>query len=127
MTTPLIRKVSRKTCDEAAESLKAAAASLSMGVVAHINGQVNAAKRGLVAECDQIVEVFRPDFALRVWAACKSAGLDIPIRFHVYAQDGKTIVAYRSPSQVFAPYGHAELDRIGVELDGIFAAIIDGV
>jgi len=105
--------------------LKAAATELSMGVVAHIDGQANAAKRGLTVDCDQILEVFHPDFAVKVWAVDKAAGLDIPIRFHVYKNNHKTVVAYRSPSQVFAPYGHAELVRIGAELDGIFAAILD--
>ena len=123
MAQDFVQKTTSKSCDEAVEHLKAAATGLSMGVVAHINGQANAAKRGFVADCDQILEVFRPDFAVRVWAACKAAGLDIPIRFHIYRQDAETTIAYRRPSQVFAPYACVELDRLGVELDPIFAAI----
>ncbi|MHB8254501.1 MAG: DUF302 domain-containing protein [Acidiferrobacter sp.] len=125
MATGLIQKTTTISCDEAIERLKAAATALSMGVVAHIDGQANAAKRGLVVDCDQILEVFRPDFALQVWAVDKAAGLDIPIRFHVYKESGRTVVAYRSPSDIFAPYGHGELARLGAELDRIFAAILD--
>lgn len=116
-----------QSCDEVVERLKAAAAALSMGVVAHINGQANAAQRGLVADCDQIVEIFRPDFAVRVWAAHKPAGLDIPMRFHVYAQGGITRVAYRPPSAIFRRYAKPELDPIGAELDAIFAALLQRV
>jgi len=125
MTAGLVRKTTTKGCDETIASLKAAIVELSMGIVAHINGQENAAKRGITVDCDQILEVFRPDFAVKVWAADRAAGLDIPIRIHVYALSGETIVAYRLPSQVFAPYGHPELARIGAELDGIFAAILE--
>jgi uncharacterized protein (DUF302 family) len=99
----------------------------NMRVVAHINGQANAAKMGKQVPADQILEVFRPDFAIRVWAACKPAGHDIPLRIHVY-EDGDTVkVACRMPSEVFAPFGSPALDDIGVELDGIFGRILERV
>ncbi len=109
--------------DVVVERLKGAIAALSMGLVAHINGQANAAKKGLRVSADQILEVFRPDFAVRVWAADKRAGLDIPIRYHVYEEGGLTHVSYRSPSAIFAPYGNPQLDALGRELDGIFSEI----
>ena len=121
----LIQKTSSKSCDEVVAALKEAASALTMAVVAHINGQANAAKRGIEVDCDQILEIFRPDWAVKVWAADRAAGIDIPLRVHVYAQGGKTIAAYRPPSQVFAPYAHPELARLGVELDGIFSALFD--
>ena len=68
--------------------------------------------------------MFRPDFAIRVWSACKPAGHDIPLRIHVYEEGTEVKVACRMPSEVFAPFGSAELDEIGVELDGIFEAIL---
>lgn len=105
-------------------TLSEAILSIPMGVVAHINGQANAAKRGLTVAADQILEVFRPDFAIRVWQADKSAGMDIPLRIHVYDATGTTHVAMRSPSEVFAPYGSAELDQIAAELTPIFDTIL---
>jgi len=99
----------------------------NMRVVAHINGQANAAKLGKTVPADQILEVFRPDYAIRVWNACKPAGHDIPLRIHVYEQDDKVMVACRLPSEVFAPYGSAELDAIGDELDGVFNTILSQV
>lgn len=108
----------------AVERLKAATAAVPMGLVAHINGQANCAKKGIAAMPDQILELFRPDFATRVWAADKRAGLDIPIRIHVCRHAGRTWVACRMPSQVFAPYACAALDAIGQELDEIFTRIL---
>lgn len=99
----------------------------NMRVVAHINGQANAAKMGKQVPADQILEVFRPDFAIRVWEACKAAGHDIPLRIHVYEQGESVMVACRMPSEVFAPFGVAELDAIGTELDEIFTAILASV
>lgn len=125
MSMQRVQKESALGCDEVVERLKAAVLAHSMGVVSHINGQANAAKRGLSVGCDQILEVFRPDFATRVWAAHKAAGIDIPLRFHVYEADGKTILAYRLPSEVFRTYNNTELNRLGNELDPIFAAIFE--
>jgi hypothetical protein len=53
--------------DAAAAKLTAAVQAVPMGLVAHINGQANAAKTGISVPADQILEVFRPDFAIRVW------------------------------------------------------------
>ncbi|MEJ2462645.1 MAG: DUF302 domain-containing protein [Candidatus Thiodiazotropha sp.] len=99
----------------------------NMRVVAHINGQANAAKMGKTVPADQILEVFRPDFAIRVWDACKPAGHDIPLRIHVYEFDGAVKVACRLPSEVFAPYGSSELDTVGGELDTIFNNILSQI
>jgi uncharacterized protein (DUF302 family) len=96
----------------------------NMRVVAHINGQANAAKMGKQVPADQILEVFRPDFAIRVWDACKPAGHDIPLRIHVYEDGDAVKVACRMPTEVFAPYGVAALDAIGTELDAVFDAIL---
>lgn len=109
---------------ETVERLKAAAAAVPMGLVAHINGQANCAARGLTVPADQILEIFRPDFAVKVWAADKRAGLDIPIRIHVYGHDGRTWVSCRLPSAVFRPYANDQLDALGRELDGIFVRIL---
>lgn len=110
--------------DTTTAKLAEAILAVPMGLVAHINGQANAAKRGLTVPSDQILEVFRPDFAVRVWQADKRAGIDIPLRIHVYEADGKTWVAMRSPGAVFAPYNNALLDQIAAELQPIFGKIL---
>lgn len=109
---------------DAVHKLKSAAEAVPMGVVAHIDGQANCAKKGIEAAPDQILEIFRPDFALRVWAADKHAGLDIPVRIHVCEHQGKTWVACRLPSAIFAPYAKPALDALGRELDAIFLNIL---
>lgn len=108
----------------AVAKLMEAVNSVPMGLVAHINGQANAAKRGLTVPADQILEVFRPDFAVRVWQADKAAGIDIPLRIHIYEAAGRTVVAFRTAREVFAPYANPALDAIAAELDPIFAGIL---
>lgn len=120
----MIRMQVSLTADAAAAKLTEAAQAVPMGLVAHINGQTNAAKRGLAVPADQILEVFRPDFAIRVWRAEKAAAIDIPLRIHLYEAEGKTFVAFRTAREVFAPYANPALDAIADELDPIFAGIL---
>jgi uncharacterized protein (DUF302 family) len=112
---------------DAAARLAAAIAACPMGLVAHINGQANCAKQGLDVPADQILEVFRPDYAAKVWEADKTAGFDIPLRIHVYEQAGRTWIAHRPASEVFRPYANVRLDALGAELDGIFSRILDAL
>lgn len=110
--------------DEAAEKLIAAIAAYPMGLVAHANGQANCAKKGMAVPADQILEVFRPDYAVKVWAAEKAAGIDIPLRIHLYEAQGRCWVAHRPASTVFQPYNNPELDVLGGELDVIFNQLL---
>jgi len=97
----------------------------NMRLVSHINGQANAARMGKTVPADQILEVFRPDFAIRVWQCCKPAGIEIPLRIHLYEDDsGNVIVTYRTAQEIFQPYQSQELMKIGEELDEIFLNIL---
>lgn len=107
--------------------LQEAVAAYPMGLVAHINGQANCEKKGFTVPADQILEVFRPDFAMRVWQAEKAAGIDIPLRIHLYEQTGRTHVAFRTPHEVFAPYNNATLIKIADELAPIFDTILSSL
>jgi len=114
----------RISAAEAIERLKSAAAAVPMGIVAHIDGQANCANKGIQVARDQILEIFRPDFAVKVWAADKRAGLDIPIRIHVCEHEDRTWITCRLPTAIFAPYGNPALDAVGHELDAIFLQIL---
>ncbi len=120
----MIRFTVNLDVDSAIARLGEAVLAAPMGIVAHINGQANASKRGLVVPPDQILEIFRPDFAVRVWQADKRAGIDIPLRIHVYDQAGKTYVAMRSPAIVFACYDNAALNTLADELAPILDQIL---
>jgi uncharacterized protein (DUF302 family) len=109
---------------EAAEKLIAAIAAYPMGLVAHADGQANCARKGISVPADQVLEVFRPDYAVKVWAADKAAGIDIPLRIHLYEADGRTWVAHRPASDVFKPYVNPQLDVLGDELDAIFNQLL---
>jgi uncharacterized protein (DUF302 family) len=120
----MIRFAVSLTVDEAAEKLIAAIAAYPMGLVAHANGQANCARKGIEVPADQVLEVFRPDFAVKVWQAEKAAGIDIPLRIHLYEADGSTWVAYRPAVEVFKPYANPQLDALGGELDHIFNQLL---
>ncbi len=119
--------ISSLSAEETVEKLLGGIEAANMRIVAHINGQANAAKMGKEVPADQILEIFRPDFAIRVWDACKPAGHDIPIRIHIYEEGEQVKVACRMPSEVFAPFESAELMSIGEELDDIFSEILSAV
>lgn len=110
--------------DEAAEKLIDAITACPMGLVAHINGQANCAQKGIAVPADQILEVFRPDYAVKVWAADKTAGIDIPLRIHLYAENGLTWIAHRPASRVFQSYANPQLDELGNELDAVFSQLL---
>lgn len=114
----------KMSADEAARILIEAITLYPMGLVAHINGQQNCAKKGVAVPADQILEVFRPDFAMRVWKAEKAAGIDIPLRIYIYEADGETVVSHRTASETFAPYANAELMAIAKDLEPIFDTIL---
>lgn len=120
----MIRFAVSLSADDAAQKLIAAIAAFPMGLTAHINGQANCLKKGMDVPADQILEIFRPDFAARVWLAEKSAGIDIPLRIHLYEQDGQTWIAHRTASETFQPYGNPALAALGMELDVIFKQIL---
>jgi uncharacterized protein (DUF302 family) len=120
----MIRFAVSLTVDEAAEKLVAAVAAYPMGLVAHANGQANCAKKGIAVPADQVLEVFRPDYAVKVWTAEKAAGIDIPLRIHVYEAGDKTWVAHRTASETFRPYVNPQLDVLGGELDVIFNQLL---
>lgn len=114
-----------KPVDQVIDELKQSIEAQNMRLVTHINGQANAAKMGKTVPADQILEVFRPDFAIRVWDACKAAGMDIPLRIHVYEDaQGDVLVSYREAAEIFAPYGEDALLPIAQELDAIFHTIV---
>ncbi len=120
----MIRFAVNLSVDEAAEKLLAAVAAYPMGLVAHANGQANCAKKGMTVPADQVLEIFRPDYAVKVWTADKAAGIDIPLRIHLYEADGRNWVAYRPAADVFKPYANAQLDALAVELDAIFTQLL---
>lgn len=121
----MIKYECSENADQVAQMLIGSIEENNMRLVAHINGQANAAKMGKSVPADQILEVFRPDFAIRVWQACKPAGMDIPLRIHIYEDNtGKVIVAFRTAAETFEHYSSPELMEIGEELDGIFVDIL---
>jgi len=118
----------RRPFAEVAEALKAAIAANGMGLVCHANAQAGAASRGVRIKGNQVLMVFRPDFAIRMLAASTEAGFEAPIRLYVTEnEDGTATLRYVKPSVIFRPYHQPELDRLAAELDAIFEKIIAAI
>ncbi len=108
------------------EKLTAAIQANRMAVVAQACADCGAKTIGATIPGNRVIMVFRPDFAVRMLKASEAAGIEAPIRLYVTERpDGTARLTYRTPSQVFAPYGVAELDAMAGELDAIFAKIVD--
>lgn len=118
--------VSRAPFQKVAEALEQAITEQKMALVCHANAQAGAAARGVKITGNQVMMVFRNEFAVRLLAADSKAGFEAPIRIYLYEnRDGTATVSYVPPSSVFAPYAHAEVKKVAAELDPIFKAIVD--
>ena len=121
-----VAAVSRAPFQKVAAALQEAIAEHKMALVCHANAQAGAAARGVKIVGNQVMMVFRNDFAVRLLAADPKAGFEAPIRIYLYENpDGTATVSYLPPSSVFAPYAHAEVKKVAAELDPIFKAIVD--
>ena len=109
---------------EMVDRLKGAIKKNKMGLVAQASATVGAKSIGVDIPGNAVLMVYRPDFAVRMLNASVPAGIEAPIRFYVTeGADGKATLTYRKPSSVFAPYKNADLDKMALELDDIFAQI----
>lgn len=96
-----------------------------MGLVARASAQAGAASIGVTIPGNQVLMVYRPDFAVRMLKASVEAGFEAPIRIYVVERDGGMArVSYIKPSDVFAGYENPDLNAMAKELDTIFAAIL---
>ena len=121
-----ITATSRAPFAKVAQALEAAVGEEKMGLVCHANAQAGAAARGVKIRGNQVLMVFRNDFAVRLLSADPRAGFEAPIRIYVYENaDGTATVTYLPPSAVLAPYGHPEVRAVAAELDPIFKRIVD--
>lgn len=122
-----ITATSRAPFPKVVEALEKAVVDHKMALVCHANAQKGAAGRGVTIKGNQVLMVFRNDFAVRLLAAEPQAGFEAPIRIYIHENaDGTATVSYVPPSAVFAPYKHPEVKAVAAELDPIFKAIVDG-
>ncbi|MCL5779164.1 DUF302 domain-containing protein [Limibaculum sp. FT325] len=91
-------------------------------------GPTGAARaRGIEIPGNRVLGVFNNVFAVRILEQSVAAMIEAPVRFYVTENpDGTATLAYKLPSQVFAPYaddGGQPLVDAAAELDSHFAAI----
>ncbi len=121
-----ITAVSRAPFATVAARLAEAIAEQKMALVCHADAQAGASARGVKIKGNQVMMVFRNDFAVRLLAADPKAGFEAPIRIYLSENpDGTATISYLPPSVVFAPYPHPEVRAVAAELDPIFKAIVE--
>lgn len=107
--------------DEVVEAIIASIESSGMLLVADIDVRKNAAKKGIELTGNRILEVFRPDYAARIWGMEIEAGVDVPIRIH---EDGSVAARCRTPLEVLSRHGNDESILFAAELDPVFEKIV---
>lgn len=111
--------------DEVVEGIIAGIEASGMLLVADIDVRRNAAKKGIELTGNRILEVFRPDYAARIWGMEIEAGVDIPIRIHIHEDESGGVAArYRTPLEVLSRHGNDELTLFAAELDPVFEKIV---
>lgn len=107
-----------------ATALEKAIEDQRMGLVCHANAQQGAAARGVKIPGNQVLMVFRNDFAVRLINADPRAAYEAPIRIYLYENpDGTATLVYVKPSTLLKAYSHPEVAKVGAELDPIFEKI----
>ena len=107
------------------EKLTAAIKANKMGNVGNACATCGARKIGVTIPGNRVIMIFNPHFAVRMLKASKASGIEAPVRLYVTEQpDGKARLTYRLPSHLFGAYKVPALDKMGKELDAIFARIV---
>ena len=110
---------------QAEKNLTQAIKKNKMGLVSKASATHGAAAIGVKIKGNRVFGVYHPRFAVRMLRASIPAGIEAPIRIYLYENtDGTATITYKKPSDVFRPYGSADLDKMAAELDGIFAKIV---
>lgn len=111
--------------DAVLANLEKAIEANGMGLVAQASASRGAVARGVKIPGNAVLMVFRNDHAVRMLAASVAAGIEAPLRIYVTENPDRTAtISYRRPSDVFAPYRSADLDRLARELDPILDKIV---
>ena len=121
-----VTHVVRTPFHDVVATLHRAIQNQKMVLVCEADAQKGAAGRGVTIRGNRVLMVFRNDFAVRLLSADAGAGFEAPIRIYVHENaDGTTTVSYRTPSAVFAPYRHPEVQAVATALDPIFRTIVE--
>lgn len=107
------------------DKLKVAIGKNKMGIVGLACATCGAKAIGVKIPGNRVVMIFNPHFAVRMLKASVPAGVEAPLRLYVTEEtDGTAVLSYKKPSQVFAPYKNADLDKMAQELDQIVLKIV---
>lgn len=114
-----------KDFDTLVADVRAAVEAAPIAVVTEASASQGAQAQGFEIPGNQVLGLFRNDYARRMLEASVAAGIEAPIRLYVTeGADGTATLSWKTPSHVFAPYmeeGGADLRALAEELDAVFA------
>ena len=106
---------------ELVERVDAAVAKSPLNVVTRASATVGAKSLGQKIPGNIVVDVFAPQFAIRLLDVSVAAGIEAPLRLYITENtDGTATLSYKTASHVFAPYaaeGGQMLSALATELD----------
>ncbi len=115
---------SQLSFDAYVDKLTKAISANKMGLVSQACATCGAKSIGVDIPGNRVLMIFNPHFAVRMLKASIPAGVEAPLRLYVTEEkNGTAKLTYRLASDVFKPYGSADLDKMALELDAILAQI----
>ena len=114
--------VSRLPFAETVDLLRKAVEENGLKVVSAIDAQQNLKKIGIQSGGNQILEVFNPRLAAKVFEKDLRGGIVPPLRIYIYEDKGRTHVTAQNASALFS--GYNELEDLGKRVDEMLLSIL---
>lgn len=120
--------ISKFDPDETVKHIQAAAEANAYRVLAHIYASNNVKNIGIDTPNHQVVEIFRPDYAAKVWSFKAAAGISIPIRLHIFENDNCEVqVDCQQASETLGVHDIEDLSKFAAGIDEDFKTILSGI
>ncbi len=119
--------VSKKSFNEAAESLEKTSPERGFRILAIHDTQATLAEKGFKIDPLKIFEVCNASFAYKALNANIDVSLFIPCKIVVRDEKGKTIISLARPSMISEMLPGSGLDEIAAEVEKQLIKIVDEV
>lgn len=117
-----VMAMSKYSFDETISKVKRAIEGQNMMILYTADMQQMLKMVGLETKGMQTIIFFHPRYGKEIYTKARMAGIEPPLKVTIMENDqGKTVLRYRKPSAIFAPY--APLKDLGKELDDVLGEI----
>jgi uncharacterized protein (DUF302 family) len=118
---------SKKSFDEAVESLKKSLSENKFGVLFELNFKDKLKEKGLEFESNfKILEVCNPVQAQEVLSRNIEVGYFLPCKMVVYEKEGSVYIGMIKPTEIIQMIGSEEILAIAKDIENVLKKSIDG-